>query len=277
MDVIVDQFKHRVEISFLDETYLDGHLSLDCTKMKESLVSRLTTLDFQDQLKDVSEFLGCVILIFSSSDQSPIYSLVPSKVKIPVPVFLGILLLRGPTFFVSLVNDMCGHCDSSPCSCDPFPDQSHSNEVSLTTCRCGENKKLSKSSCFGTKRCPCFSNSKGCNICKCKNCNNPFGKRNLEIVKTSKNQSPRYFDAKASHAGKLLRKIDPIEYGRVKPDWNIFEKILLRRIFLSSTDKETSSIHALYCQYSNDKKSIYIRMKTIDAVKKALNKLQLQV
>ena len=95
-------------------------------------------------------------------------------------------------------------------------------------------------------------------------------------MNTITNPSQRLVDARASHAGKLSRQINQSEFERVKPDWNIFEKILLKRILRSSADKEHGAIHAIYCNYSQVKKSIYIRKKSIDAVKKALNKLQLQ-
>ena len=279
LDVIVDQFKNRIDdISLVEKKFLnDDTLSLDCEKMKECLSSKITALNFKEQLKDLSEYLGCVILIFAPCDQSPIYSLIPSNVKIPVPIFLGILMLQGPTFFFSLRNNPCENCYSSHCSCDSFPRQSTSEDTGTSSCRCGQNKKSAKPSCFGTKRCPCFSSSSGCNSCKCKNCNNPYGKRNLEIVNTITNPSQRLVDARASHAGKLSRQIDQSEFERVKPDWNIFEKILLKRILRSSADKELGAIHAIYCNYSQVKKSIYVFVnKSINGVKKALNKLQLQ-
>ena len=79
----------------------------------------------------------------------------------------------------------------------------------------------------------------------------------------------------ASHSGKLSRQIDSGEYLRVKQDWNIYEKVLLRRIYRASADKDLSVVFELYSQYAKDDKCIYVHEKKPEAVQKALRKMQI--
>ena len=281
VDVIVDQFKLNVHGSVLKKTHehlLDDSSSLDSIILKASLESRVTSEDFRIQLKDFSEFLGCIFVIFSSCDKSPICSLVPSVVKIPVPIYLGVVLFHTLIFFLSLRFN-CVECKASPCLCasqDSSSSEPSAVKKTAEKCRCGENKRSVKPSCKSTKRCGCFVNSKGCLTCSCTGCENPFGKRDATVKVEKTKLSQRLVESRASHAGKLSRMMDPADHLRVKPDWNIYEKILLRRIFRASVDNDLSVVYEIYCQYAKDKKCNYIREKKFETVKKAVIKLQSQ-
>ena len=62
------------------------------------------------------------------------------------------------------------------------------NLVHLLKCRCGVNSKDNRKSCQSTSnyssRCNCLRQSKPCTIpCGCRNCSNPFGRRNIQGVR----------------------------------------------------------------------------------------------
>ena len=270
---------HYQEIGFFVEP---GHF--DGKVIEDQISPRLTSTDLIGHINNIAEYLSCIIIFLSSSCRSPT-SIIPNCVKLPVPIFIGHVNLEN-TKFVSLEynvpSDLCT-CQRIPCSCKLVRENKceESNEkslVSFSICRCGVNKKktLAKPSCLGSKRCPCFLNSSSCANCKCNGCENPFGRKllDLETVGSKKKMTQRLIDARAGHAGKWSRNYNPNDFGSVNTQLNIYEKILLRRLLQTSVVKDVAVLFQLYKQYVKKTPDMLIRDQSFETIQKTYKSLE---
>lgn len=91
-------------------------------------------------------------------------------------------------------------------------------------CSCG-SKKTDKPKCT-TNVCPCFVEERSCTFCKCRNCNNPNGKKNTVSQKQFKspNRSVQpHFDTKRIESKEILKGIRDLPSG----PWSSDETFLL--------------------------------------------------
>ena len=126
---------------------------------------------FQNDLGDtmilaMSNVLGLPIIVFSTIPEQPLIPVLPKKAK-----FDSLLL------FVAYHHLGPGHYDGVI-----MDSQMKLNMKTDISCRCGVNG--TKPSCCDNDdyktRCKCYNRNKGCSKhCKCKNCDNPFGKRSI--------------------------------------------------------------------------------------------------
>ena len=146
-----------------------------------------------------------------------------------------------------------------------------------TSCRCGENKTSTKPSCKSSKRCPCFVNSKPCLTCKCKCCENPFGQNNPSTDDNKSAKTQRQIDTTKSRAGHLSRNFHDSEFGDVKSDWNLVEKILIKRIARQLKEKGLSadSVFRKYLRCFKKAKSKNLREKQFSEVQVLMKKMNL--
>ena len=104
---------------------------------------------------------------------------------------------------------------------------------SESSCRCGQgsDKNTEKTFCTDySSRCKCFQKIQGCgNDCRCRNCNNPYGKRVTDEMLTISRKRRKHDDTPktssifcADHGEELPRSL-----------WNDFDNFILQQIVYS--------------------------------------------
>ena len=125
----------------------------------------------------LSNLLGLPFIVFTSSIYQPVITITPRHLKIPIPVYLAFnqsgaghyndVVLCDDDQIQPLVLPLTSNgadAGKGPCSCGNKTDTSHCHPVAskYTTITC----------------CTCCKEGKPCtNLCRCKTCNNPFGKK----------------------------------------------------------------------------------------------------
>ena len=109
------------------------------------------------------------------------------------------------TIFLMYTRDGPGHYDalieSPQLLSQALDDQNEQQHNQENKCTCGTTRKQDKTSCANTttasgrtyaSRCPCLRAAKACgNLCKCKGCCNPLGKKTTERVEEQLGQKKR--------------------------------------------------------------------------------------
>jgi hypothetical protein len=110
-----------------------------------------------EELQEISDGLGCVLIFLSGSNSCPIQTVNPEYAQFSIPLLIGIG--RFLMFYVT----------------KPLPIDDPNREKD-GICKCGRKVDLA---CDKTG-CPCYDNKVACwkkDECKCQNCNNPYGSR----------------------------------------------------------------------------------------------------
>ena len=110
-----------------------------------------------DEMQDVSNSMGCVIIFVSGDISCPIQTIIPSEITNSVPLVIGI---GQENFYVTI----------------KLPKPSKKNKKDK--CQCGKSPKVTLA-CTG-EGCPCFEMGVPCwknPPCTCKKCGNKFGGR----------------------------------------------------------------------------------------------------
>ena len=246
-------------------------------QLEQMISSENISADENQILKVISQKLGFVMIIVSSDEKIPITSLVPTIVRSPVPLLLGYISNDANLFLsLGLVLETVASCTcfSLPCSCNHQKLAESTPPPSM--CRCGVNQtksKADKKSCSSSKRCKCYSNSSACTYCKCKNCENPFGRVERTSERRKAKLSKRQLDLKAAYSGKLSRNFDASSFTDIKSSWNVYEKILVKRICKTLMTHEVDIVLEHYNKSVLKCKSKSIKSKSFVEVKDILKKI----
>ena len=116
----------------------------------------------------LANILQATIVVFSSIECHPVFCITPRAQNISFP------------FMVAYTQCGSGHYDGVSIIPDNEEPLKHTSP-----CRCGKNDKGSKEHCIkiaskytAVIKCPCLKRNSGCQeLCYCKNCNNPLGKK----------------------------------------------------------------------------------------------------
>ena len=132
-----------------------------------------------------------------------------------------------------------------------------SDRVSIlpSNCRCGVNiKGGSTRKCVNStnyrSRCPCLNNSTHCSsLCKCKNCDNPHGKKSTTIshpIVSRKRQRHQLNSYKLKSSTFMIERDEVISKG----EWSLFENILVsvivNRLQSIKGSARFEDVHAIY-------------------------------
>ena len=168
----------------------------------------------------LSNVLKCPIVIFTSIDTYPVIPLIPREAPLSaVPIY------------VAFNQSGKGHYDAINVS------QIEANiSVKIQTksienpCRCGlgSDKNTEKAFCTDySSRCKCFQKIQGCgDNCRCRNCNNPYGKRVTNESQTVSRKRRKHDDTPKTSSDFCA------DHGEELPHslWNDFDHFILQQI-----------------------------------------------
>ena len=139
--------------------------------------------------KALSNALDLIIVVVTSIKDMPIMNIVPRRVAVPVLLFVAFNQF-GP-----------GHYDGLTIKTDNEDKESDTpKQIEITYCTCGKNDRKGSTYCHPKTRrysttclCPCYNNKRGCSEnCKCKFCENTFGKRDVDKSLPGARKRPRH-------------------------------------------------------------------------------------
>ena len=155
----------------------------------------------------LSNLLGLPFIVFTSSIYQPVITITPRHLKVPIPVYLA-FNQSGAGHYDGVVV-----CDDERIQPLALPVTSNGADAGKGPCSCGKNDKTDTSHCHPVAskyttitRCTCCKESKACtNLCKCKTCNNPFGKKlpTTESMQTSRKRPRHSWQHKISKSVKF--------------------------------------------------------------------------
>ena len=128
----------------------------------------------------LSNLLGLPFIVFTSSIGQPVITIAPRQLKVPIPVHLAFNQSGAGHYDGAVLYDADQTQPPLPLSLT-----THVYDGDESPCSCGKNDEMNKSHCHPVSSkyttliyCKCCKESKPCtNLCRCKTCNNPFGKR----------------------------------------------------------------------------------------------------
>ena len=117
----------------------------------------------------------------------------------------------------------------------------------LQPCRCGKGASKGNESCTSI-RCKCFANKQSCKGCRCGNCKNQYGKR--ELLKDGKPGKPiprkrRHHETTSQSKTNLAYLMESDKDLLATSKWSIYEQIVLVELSRTLFSNETFDIDML--------------------------------
>ena len=206
------------------------------------------------------------IVIFSDISNKPLYFSTPDMITSKASVCV-------------LYRASLSHYDALVKSYDLNSSSTSPNKSSRAYCNCGVNKKTEEKSCcpspIYSSRCKCLRLSQPCSLlCRCKNCNNPNGKRPMINAAKSRKRQSHTFQMKIPTAKSFAQERDQT---LCQGAWSDYETILLLEIGVHNDPQEVTDIYNKLVLYSKSMlctltlpENVIFRMKSLSQVRSKL-------
>ena len=222
-------------------------------------------------LLSLSNVLKVPIVVSSSIDSYPVIPLVPRSSPLTVvPIY------------VAFNQSGKGHYDpvfaakTQPCQ---EIEKTNQNTIKSQCCSCGRGGAKDKERLFCStygSRCKCFQHLQGCKpSCKCFNCGNPYGTKDLSVNDRQIRKRRKHDDLPLTSIEYLERKNEPMAPEQLE-DFEIFVlQQLLSGIFMQYDDIDAPDYESIFMHFKEILTTAgFVNIPSFEKVKKLVDRIK---